>query len=90
MEPPLIVWERDRIVRFVDVESPWSLDGGAPLRWENLVSSDVPLHVYVPEDRLDFAWSLRTAHSTTWPSLLTYDTSILTRDAGGQGAHGCA
>lgn len=90
LEPPLIVSEGDRLVRFIDVETSASLDGGAPLRWELSAAPGIPLHVYVPQERLEYAWSLRTALSATWPKLLTYDTSILNRDAGGRGSHGSA
>jgi hypothetical protein len=74
VEPPLIVWEGQRLVRFVAVETEDSLDAMAPIRWRQSLNAGVPLHVYVPTKSYETAWQLRTEARAMDAHLLTYTT----------------
>lgn len=76
VEPPLIVWEGQRLVRFVAVETEETLDALAPVRWRQSLNAGVPLHVYVPTGSYETAWQLRTEACAMDAHLLTYTTEI--------------
>src|SRR5262245_34730231 len=58
LEPQLVVWEGQCLVRFVGVETRDSLDEGAVGRWKAATGAGVPLHVYVPLAVYDRAFAL--------------------------------
>ncbi len=78
IQPQLVVWEGQLLVRFVEVETEDSLDDLAPRRWRRSLDAGVPLHVYVPTSSLEKAWHLRTEADAMGAHLLTYDTETNT------------
>ncbi|MEK7469760.1 MAG: hypothetical protein AAB074_20520 [Planctomycetota bacterium] len=73
LHPQLAVWEEQRLIRFVDVETAHTLNDLAPIRWWGSLGSSVALHVYVPFDSYTRAWDLRTRSRAMGARILTYD-----------------
>ena len=77
LHPQLSVWEGQKLIRFVDVETDETLDDLAPLRWGPSLGSTIPLHVYVPFGSMERAWELRNNSEAMGAQILTYDVETV-------------